>query len=61
MKRSRYVGLFLILALVLAACSSADPTATPQFAAVAAFTEEVMDEEMMDDAKTIVEIAVVDG
>ena len=66
MKRPLFLSLLLVLALVLAACSSAEPTATPQPEATEAPvvvepTEEPMEEEVMEDAKTIAEIAVENG
>ena len=62
------MSIFLVLALALAACSSADPTATPAPAAteapMAEPTEEMMEEpteEPMAESNTIVDIAVADG
>ena len=63
MKRFTWLGLFLVLSLVLAACSTdADPTAAPVPEAV----EEPMEapkeaEEEMAEARSIVDIAAEDG
>ena len=64
MKRLTWLGIFVVLSLVLAACSTAaDPTATPVPEAVEEPTEapvEEVEEEMVE-AKSIVDIAVEDG
>jgi uncharacterized surface protein with fasciclin (FAS1) repeats len=64
MKRLTWLGIFIVLSLVLAACSTAaDPTATPVPEAVEEPTEapvEEVEEEMVE-AKSIVDIAVEDG
>ena len=55
MKRFTWLGLFIILSLVLAACSTAEePTATP-------VPEPVVEAEEMEEMKSIVDIAVEDG
>lgn len=65
--------MFLVLALILAACSSAEttptaqpeptaaPTAEPTEEPMEEPTEEPMEEEVMEDAQTIAEIAVANG
>jgi transforming growth factor-beta-induced protein len=64
MKRFTWLGIFIVLSLVLAACSTAaDPTATPVPEEQEAPAEEPMEEaeEQMAEAKSIVDIAVEDG
>jgi uncharacterized surface protein with fasciclin (FAS1) repeats len=64
MKRFTWLGLFIVISVVLAACSAVtDPTATPEPAEVQAPAEEPMEEvaEEMSEAKSIVDIAVEDG
>ena len=65
MKRYFWMIGILVLGLVLAACTTAEPTASPSGEQAAAPTEVPADEEMADEdmaeEKTIVDIAVEDG
>ena len=55
MKRITWFGIFVVLTLVLVACSTAEePTATP-------VPEPVVEAEEMEEMKSIVDIAVEDG
>ena len=64
MKHYTWLGLFIVLTLVLAACSTAaEPTATPVPEPQEVPAEEPMEEaeEQVAEAKSIVDIAVEDG
>ena len=58
MKRLTWLGIFVVFSLVLAACSTAEPTAGPVSEPVEAPVEEAQE---MEEAKSIVDIAVEDG
>lgn len=66
MKRLTWLGIFVVLSLVLAACGTAEPTAAPTAEPVAEPTEAPAEEpveeaEEMAEANSIVDIAVEDG
>jgi uncharacterized surface protein with fasciclin (FAS1) repeats len=63
MKRITWLGVFVVLSLVLAACGAAEQPATPVSEPAEAPAEEPMAEESeeMAEAKSIVDIAVEDG
>lgn len=66
MKRLTWLGFFIVLSLVLAACGTAEPTAAPTAEPVAEPTEipaeePVEEAEEMAEANSIVDIAVEDG
>jgi transforming growth factor-beta-induced protein len=59
MKRLTWLGIFVVLSLVLAACGTAEPTAEPVSEPVEIPVEEEAQE--MTESKSIVDIAVEDG
>jgi uncharacterized surface protein with fasciclin (FAS1) repeats len=62
MKRFTWLGIFIVLSLVLAACGAAEPTAEPVAEPTEAPAEEPVEEaEEMAEANSIVDIAVEDG